>query len=91
MEIKKKTEGDRTKTQNEGGSKHYGDNDGENDGDDDDNENDNGDDDNDEADAAGKREIEDISKEELALRIYNTITSNILPQLQKCVTKKVSL
>ena len=32
-----------------------------------------------------------VSKEELAVRIYNTITSTILPQLQKCVTKKVSL
>ena len=34
---------------------------------------------------------EDLSKEELVLRIYNTITSTILPQLHKCVTKKVSL
>ena len=32
-----------------------------------------------------------VSKEELAVRIYSTITSTILPQLQKCVTKKVSL
>ena len=32
-----------------------------------------------------------VSKEELAVRIYNTITSTILPQLHKCVTKKVSL
>lgn len=32
-----------------------------------------------------------VSKEELAERIYNTITSTILPQLHRCVTKKVSL
>lgn len=37
-----------------------------------------------------KEEVTDLSKEELALRIYNTITSTILPQLHKCVTKKVS-
>ena len=37
-----------------------------------------------------KDEATDLSKEELALRIYNTITSTILPQLHKCVTKKVS-
>lgn len=57
----------------------------------------NGDDvDNDDDDERGedesvvKDEVADLSKEELALRIYNTITSTILPQLHKCVTKKVS-
>lgn len=41
-------------------------------------------------DESVKDEVADLSKEELALRIYNTITSTILPQLHKCVTKKVS-
>lgn len=45
----------------------------------------------DEAETVGKEEVTNLSKEELALRIYNTITSTILPQLYKCVTKKVSL
>lgn len=45
----------------------------------------------DEAEIVVKEEVTDLSKEELALRIYNTITSTILPQLHKCVTKKVSL
>lgn len=49
------------------------------------------DDDSGEAETTVKEEAPDLSKEELALRIYNTITSNILPQLHKCVTKKVSL
>ena len=59
-------------------------------------DNDNDDDKDDEDDERGdeglvaKEEVSDLSKEELALRIYNTITSTILPQLHKCVTKKVS-
>ena len=48
------------------------------------------DDERDEAEAVVKEEVTDLSKEELALRIYNAITSTILPQLHKCVTKKVS-
>lgn len=59
------------------------------DGDDDDKEDDN-DDGDDEASTSLKGQASDMSKEELALRIYNTITSTILPQLHKCVTKKVS-
>lgn len=59
-------------------------------------DNDNDDDKDDEDDERGdeelvaKEEVSDLSKEELALRIYITITSTILPQLHKCVTKKVS-
>lgn len=58
-----------------------------------DNEGDVDDDDDDsaEADTVVKEEATDLTKEELALRIYNTITSTILPQLHKCVTKKASL
>lgn len=59
---------------------------GDNDNDDDDDEDDvRGDE-----ELVAKEEVSDLSKEELALRIYNTITSTILPQLHKCVTKKVS-
>lgn len=47
--------------------------------------------DNDEVEMTIKGQATDVSKEELALRIYNTITSTILPQLHKCVTKKASL
>ena len=55
----------------------------------DDNDDKEGDDDErDEAETVVK-EVTNLSKEELALRIYNTITSTILPQLHKCVTKKV--
>lgn len=56
-------------------------------------DNDNDDDEDDERgdeEFVAKEEVSDLSKEELALRIYNTITSTILPQLHKCVTKKVS-
>ena len=56
-------------------------------------DNDNDDDEDDERgdeELVAKEEVSDLSKEELALRIYNTITSTILPQLHKCVTKKVS-
>ena len=56
-----------------------------------DDKNDNDDDDNDDSGEAVKGQATDVSKEELAVRIYNTITSTILPQLYKCVTKKVSL
>jgi len=59
-------------------------------GDDVDNDDDNEDDERGEDESVVKGEVADLSKEELALRIYNTITSTILPQLQKCVTKKVS-
>ena len=48
-------------------------------------------DDNDDSGEAVKGQATDVSKEELAVRIYNTITSTILPQLHKCVTKKVSI
>lgn len=54
-------------------------------------DNDNDDDEDDERgdeELVAKEEVSDLSKEELALRIYNTITSTILPQLHKCVTKK---
>ena len=56
---------------------------------DDDDKDDEGDERGDE-ELVAKEEVSDLSKEELALRIYNTITSSILPQLHKCVTKKVS-
>ena len=56
---------------------------------DDDNDKEGEDDDGGEAGDTGKDDTPDLNKEELALRIYNTITSSILPQLQKCVTKKV--
>lgn len=55
---------------------------------DDDNDKEGEDDDGGEAGDTGKDDSPDLNKEELALRIYNTITSSILPQLQKCVTKK---
>ena len=61
---------------------------GDNDADDD--KDDEGDERGDEELAAKEEVSSDLSKEELALRIYNTITSTILPQLHKCVTKKVS-
>lgn len=63
--------------------------DDKNDNDDDDNGN--KEDDNDDSGEAVKGPATDVSEEELAVRIYNTITSTILPQLHKCVTKKVSL
>lgn len=56
---------------------------------DDDNDKEGEDDDGGQAGDTGKDDTPDLNKEELALRIYNTITSSILPQLQKCVTKKV--
>jgi len=56
--------------------------------DDDDDKEDDNDDGDDEASTSLKGQASDMSKEELALRIYNTITSTILPQLHKCVTKK---
>ena len=63
----------------------------DNKGDIDDDDDDDVDDERNEEETVVKEEVTDLSKEELALRIYNTITSIILPQLQKCVTKKVSL
>lgn len=56
---------------------------------DDDNDKEGEDDDGGQAGDTGKDDTPDLNKDELALRIYNTITSSILPQLQKCVTKKV--
>lgn len=58
---------------------------GEDDGDED------GDDKEDHSDEAGQAQATNASNEERSLRIYNTITSTILPQLHKCVTKKVCL
>ena len=56
---------------------------------DDDGDNGNKEEDNDDNGEAVKGQATDDSKEELAVRIYNTISSTILPQLHKCVTKKV--
>ena len=63
---------------------------GDDDDDDDDDDKHDEDDERGEEESVAKEEVSDLSKEELALRIYNTITSSILPQLHKCVTKKVS-
>ena len=59
-------------------------------GNDDDGDKDDEGDDRGDEELVAKEEVSDLSQEELASRIYNTITSNILPQLHKCVTKKVS-
>ena len=63
--------------------------DDKNDSDDDDDDKGNKEEDNDDNSEAVKGQATDDSKEELAVRIYNTISSTILPQLHKCVTKKV--
>ena len=54
-------------------------------------ENDDHEDDDDDNDNLAKGNTQDASNKDLPLRIYNTITTTILPQLRKYITKKVSL
>ena len=56
-----------------------------------DNDSDNGGEDDEEGEGISKEEMKDVCKDDLALRIYSTIKTTILPQLHKCITKKVIL